>query len=108
MLNKLIEQVDVRIVEDSIITENIPQFQASAIREIFREFYEQDHGSEQRCIITASCYLFCNLGHRSQEQKQKAPRLQKGRRQRRRAGITSGRDNSQDKQTAGAVGFVPK
>lgn len=108
MLNKLIVQVHGRIAESSMLRANMPHSQASAIRAILETSTRKATAQRGDVLLPSATLFFCNLGHRSQEQKQKARKLQKTRRQKRRAGIKYARDNLPDEETAGPVDFVPK
>jgi hypothetical protein len=86
-------QVDGKTAESPTLRERIPQFQVSEITATLEDSLSRVPGHLQDLSLPPAPFFFYSVGRKSQKRKQKASELQKNRRQKRRAGIKSGREN---------------
>jgi hypothetical protein len=96
MLTDFLAQVDGKTTESPTIRERILQFQVSEITAILEDSPRRVPGHPQDLSLPPASFFFYSIEQKSQKRKQKASKLQKNRRQKRRAGIKSGRVNPND------------
>jgi hypothetical protein len=89
MLTDFLAQVGGKTAESPTLRERIPQFQVSEITAILEDSPSRLPGHIQGLSLPTAPFFFYSVRQKSQKRKQNASRLQKNRRQKRRAGIKS-------------------